>query len=515
MEVSLTVFPVFDTERRVIGASAIIRDISERKHQEAALRESEERLRLATRAGRMFAYEWNAVTDEIVHSDGDAEVLGEAEGKQITGQHILNMLPPEDRERLIAARNQLNPDKPSLQIRHRLVRRDGTVIWVDRNSRAYFDEHGKILRIIGMLMDVTDRVRAEEAFRQKDRELAEAQRLARVGSWHHDVRNDIVTWSEQLYWIAGRDPTLPAPSYKELPRHFTAESWEQLQSCIQGALRSGTSYELDLEMVRPDGSTRWVRAHGEAVSDTGGHIVALRGTAQDITERKLAEEIRADMSRKLLDAQEQERTRIARELHDDISQQLGLLSVEILQMKEALPHGKLRSQMDALEKQASEISVDIQSLSHELHSSKLEYLGLVLAMKGFCKEFGDKHKATVHFDSAGVPPVVPQEVALSLFRVMQEGLRNALKHSGVQSFEVKLHGSPTEIHLSIRDSGVGFEPESAKGAQGLGLISMQERVRLVNGTISITSSPQSGTEICVFVPLSAEPRTEQTKSAGA
>jgi len=136
-------------------------------------------------------------------------------------------------------------------------------------------------------------------------------------------------------------------------------------------------------------------------------------------------------------------------------------------------------------------------------------------MKGFCKEFGDKHKATVHFDSAGVPPVVPQEVALSLFRVMQEGLRNALKHSGVQSFEVKLHGSPTEIRLTVRDSGVGFEPELAKDTRGLGLISMRERIRLVNGTISITSSPQAGAEVCVSVPLSAGTPTEQTKSAGA
>jgi signal transduction histidine kinase len=258
-------------------------------------------------------------------------------------------------------------------------------------------------------------------------------------------------------------------------------------------------------MVRPDGTTRWVKAHGEPVSDTGGRIVALRGTAQDITERKLAEEAVAGMSRKLIEAQEQERIRIGRELHDDITQRLALLSVEIQRVKEVSPitYGDLRRRMDELEKRTSEISAGVQSLSHELHSSRLEYLGLVSAMRGFCREFGDKHKVEVAFDSEGMPAIVPQEISICLFRVMQEGLHNAVKHSGVRFFQVKMHGSPTEIQLIVRDSGVGFDPELIKDTQGLGLISMQERLRLVHGAISITSRPHSGTEINIRVPLSA------------
>jgi signal transduction histidine kinase len=270
-------------------------------------------------------------------------------------------------------------------------------------------------------------------------------------------------------------------------------------------------------VFRPDGTTRWVRTRGEAVGDTTGRIVGLRGTAQDITERKLADEALADMRRKLLEAQEQERARIGRELHDDINQRLALLSVEIDRMKAVSPitYGELRSRMDELGKRTSEISAVVQSLSHELHSSRLEYLGLVSAMKGFCKEVGDKHKVEIDFGSEGIPPTVPQEVSLCLFRVMQEGLQNALKHSGVRFFEVKLHGSPTEIHLTVRDSGAGFEPELVRGTQGLGLISMKERVRLVKGTISITSKPQSGTEINVRVPLSAGAEAERVKGTGA
>jgi signal transduction histidine kinase len=237
----------------------------------------------------------------------------------------------------------------------------------------------------------------------------------------------------------------------------------------------------------------------------------------DITERKLADEAVAGMSRKLLEAQEQERRRIGRELHDDINQRLALLSVDIQRVREVSPitYGELRSRMDELGKRTSEISAVVQSLSHELHASRLEYLGLVSGMKGFCKEFGDKHKVEVAFDSDGVPAIVSQEISICLFRVMQEGLHNALKHSGVRFFDVKMHGSPTEIHLTVRDSGVGFDPELIRDTQGLGLISMQERVRLVQGTISITSKPHSGTKISVRVPLSAGEQTELAKLAGA
>jgi PAS domain S-box-containing protein len=474
-------------------------------------------LHMATQAGKMLAYEWDAATDKIVRSEGVIQILGEDEGTHTTGQHILSMVPPEDRERLSAAVAQLSPEKPYLRIKYRMVRSDSTIIWIDRTSRAYFDEHGKMLRIVGMLADITDRVWAEEALRQKDRELSEAQRLAEVGSWYWDAQNDVVTWSEELYRIAGLDPKLPAPSFKEIPQFYTPESWERLQRAVEKAQQDGASYELDLEVVRSDGTTRWVRTRGEAVGDTTGRIVGLRGTAQDITERKLAEEALADMSRKLIEAQEQERARIGRELHDDINQRLGILSVEIDRMKEAAPatYGELRSRMDELGKRTSEISDTVQSLSHELHSSKLEYLGLVSAMRGFCKEFSDKHKVEIDFSSEGMPSTVPPDVSLCLFRVMQEGLQNALKHSGVRFFEVKLHGSSTDIQLTVRDSGVGFDPELIKDTQGLGLISMQERVRLVKGAIMITSRPQSGTEIDVRVPLSAGEQTERAKLAGA
>jgi signal transduction histidine kinase len=155
----------------------------------------------------------------------------------------------------------------------------------------------------------------------------------------------------------------------------------------------------------------------------------------------------------------------------------------------------------------SGITNDVHALSHRLHSSNLETLGLVAAMTGFCRELAQRLDVKVDFTNNGVPKILPPEESLALFRVLQEGLTNAVKHSGVRQFEVRLARVPDQIELTIRDSGVGFDPGMAMYTQGLGLISMRERISHVKGTISIVSKSQGGTEIQVRVPVTA--RTEE------
>jgi signal transduction histidine kinase len=154
-------------------------------------------------------------------------------------------------------------------------------------------------------------------------------------------------------------------------------------------------------------------------------------------------------------------------------------------------------------KRISEISTDVQDLSHDLHSSKLEYLGVVAGIKSWCKEFGERQRVEIDF-SNDVHSALPFEIGLSLFRVLQESLHNAMKHSGVKRIEVQLREDSGEIHLIIRDSGKGFDVEAALQGKGLGLTSMRERVRLVNGTFSIESKPMGGTTIHVRVPLESK-----------
>ena len=161
---------------------------------------------------------------------------------------------------------------------------------------------------------------------------------------------------------------------------------------------------------------------------------------------------------------------------------------------------ELPGRIDQLQTQTSEIAADIQSLSHELHSSRLQYLGLAAALRGFCQEFSEQQKVEVDFAAHDLPISLSPEISLCFFRVLQEALHNAAKHSGVRDFEVRLWGTPDEIHLTIRDLGVGFNVEAAKANRGLGLISMQERLKLLNGTLSIESQPQDGTTIHASAP---------------
>jgi signal transduction histidine kinase len=212
------------------------------------------------------------------------------------------------------------------------------------------------------------------------------------------------------------------------------------------------------------------------------------------------EEAILTMSRKLIESQEQERARIGRELHDDINQRLAMLAVELEQLQDNPSNVSVRLQ--ELRRQTIEISNDVQALSHELHSSKLEYLGAIQGMKSWCKEFGEHRGIQVEFKSSEVQSSVAPEIGLCLFRILQEAVHNASKHSGAGRVEVQLRQDPGEIHLVISDSGRGFDSETAMQGRGLGLVSMRERVRLMNGTIAVESKLNGGTTIDVRIPLS-------------
>jgi signal transduction histidine kinase len=228
--------------------------------------------------------------------------------------------------------------------------------------------------------------------------------------------------------------------------------------------------------------------------------------------RRTQESLRR-MSGSLIETQEQERSRIGRELHDDIGQRLSLLAIELEQVQNSPDlHVEDRRRLGELQKQTLAIATDIQSLSHELHSAKLQYLGITAAMRGFCQEFGEHQKVEIDFRSHDLPSPLSPDISLCFYRVLQEALHNAEKHSGARRFEVQLWGTSGEIHLTVQDFGLGFDSEAAKESRGLGLISMQERVKLVNGTLSIESQPQRGTTIHACVPLSSE--SDSMRAAG-
>jgi signal transduction histidine kinase len=209
----------------------------------------------------------------------------------------------------------------------------------------------------------------------------------------------------------------------------------------------------------------------------------------------------------LIDAHEAERHRVARELHDDIGQRIAVVTMDLDTLSQALPlpESETRARLRAVSDLSLRLAKDIQALSHQLYPFKLEYLGLVSAAASFCREVSQRQNVDVAFSHDGIPEAVPPDAALSLFRVLQEAVTNALKHAGVRRVEATLRGSPSDIQLEIVDTGTGFDVDAAFG-RAPGLIGMQERVRLVSGELSIQSRAGAGTRIRARVPLSAAVR---------
>jgi PAS domain S-box-containing protein len=285
---------------------------------------------------------------------------------------------------------------------------------------------------------------------------------------------------------------------------------ESVQAANKRALEQQKEYSKEYRLRRRDGVYRWMLDIAAPRLNGDGSFAGFVGSAVDITDQKLAQEALEKIGGKLIEAQEEERSRIARELHDDICQRLALLSMELEQANRGSNSPGGSSKIEEIRRHCAQIATDVQALSHKLHSSKLEYLGLAPAIRSLCREFSQQHDVSVQFADEDAPGFLPRDISLSLFRVTQEALQNALKHSGVRRFSVSLRGLANEIQLEVSDLGAGFDVERAKLDRGLGLVSMQERAHLVHGSFTIESAVSSGTTILVRVPLTADMKTSVT-----
>src|SRR6516225_10071500 len=282
---------------------------------------------------------------------------------------------------------------------------------------------------------------------------------------------------------------------------------DDLERCLgiySAAFDSRADFEMEYRLRRYDGEYRWIVDYGVPRFGSNGTFCGYIGSCADITERKLSEMSLHELTGRLIHAQEEERARIARELHDDISQRMAFLQIGLEQFEQSVPGlaSNDRKELHNLTEVTSEVSSDLHSMSHQLHPARLDLQGLVAAMGSFCRELTNQHELKVEFLPRDIPSQVPPDVALCLFRIFQEALRNVVKHGKTSEAKVELSCHGDGIDLCVSDSGVGFNPESAQGKGGLGLTSMRERLRLIGGHLAVESAPSHGTRIRVRVPLS-------------
>ena len=368
---------------------------------------------------------------------------------------------------------------------------------------------------LSVITDITERKQMERSVRESEECFAGIVGSVMDAIIAIDEEQRIVLFNPAAEKMFGctQSEALGSAVDQFIPPRFRREHQEHLRRFSESGGTIGAMGALGtLWALRRNGQEFPIEASVSQAESNGKKL--FTAIIRDVTERKQAEEVLAGLSRKLIEVQEEEGRRIARDLHDDISQRLAVLAVEIAEFQQAPPaSGEERDlRLTGLGQQIDEISSGLQSISRQLHSPQLEYLGIVPAIKSFCRDFAKRQAMEIDFAHDEIPNPLPIEISLCLFRVLQEALHNAAKHSKVRRFEVRLSFSGNQLHLTVSDHGAGFDAKMAMHNLGLGLISMRERVRLVHGTILIQSRPMAGTSVEVHVPFSSQSHSAQVAS---
>jgi PAS domain S-box-containing protein len=355
---------------------------------------------------------------------------------------------------------------------------------------------------------------SESTFGTRDEQLSKLLEAAGIVVWEADAEHFEFTYvSEEAAKLVGYETKQWYRPYF-FAAHIHPDDSERVLAIRLNPHQPGQHYDFEFRMLAKDRHIVWIRNLAEVLEENNKNR-RMRGFMIDITDRKRAEATLRDLGGRLISAQEEERSRVARELHDDLNQRMALLSIHLEQaQQDLLKPFDLSQCFQNLQTQIQEISNDIHRLSYRLHPSKLDHLGLGAAVKSLCDELKESVKLQIEFQQIGVPAILPQEVTLCVFRIAQEALRNCVKHSGARAVEVLLAKTNNEIRLSVSDNGCGFDPESELNKKGLGFISMRERLRLVDGCMHIHTRALRGTRVEVSVPVMRDLESGKFKEEG-
>ena len=495
------------------GALVVVRDIAERKQRDALLRESEERLRLAFAGAREGVWDWNLETGAVVYSPRWKEMLGYAEEEiepSITAWEQL--LHPADKARAEALNDAVTRGQQAYEGEFRLRHKHGHYITVlTRGLPIRRESDGAVVRIVGTHLDITERKRTELALRESEERLALAFAGAQEGIWDWNLETDAVVYSSRWKQMLGY-------ADDEIEPHISA--WERLvhpddraaaDRAHESVSRGQPTYEAEFRLRHKDGQYVHVLSRGFPIRrDPGGPVIRIVGTHFDLTERKRreAERVRNELLARLIFVQEDERRRIAREMHDQFGEQLTALSLRIGRLKEACSrHPELLPHAEALESIADRLDHDVDHLVWELRPTALDDLGLRAALSNHLQAWSQRTNVSAELHTSGLlEERLSREVETALYRIAQEALNNVAKHARAARVEVILERRSDNVLLIVEDDGIGFDPAAkASEESGFGLAGMQERAALVGARLQIDSSPGEGTTVLVRMMVPAAP----------
>ncbi|HKO61716.1 MAG TPA: PAS domain-containing protein, partial [Pyrinomonadaceae bacterium] len=351
--------------------------------------------------------------------------------------------------------------------------------------------------------------RAREDAKQNEARLTIALSAAQMGTWDWHISNSVTKWSDEtkrMFGFSRTDPEVPPETFYSM---LHPDDRVNVEESINRSIDEATQYEAEFRMPQPDGSVRWIRGKGKVLLDDQGKPDRMIGVNADITKEKNAEmqlrrshqQVRA-LAGRLINAQEVERRRLSRELHDDLSQRVAALSLTLTRLKRKLPEqSEILADVHELYKQANDLGNDIRQLSHQLHPVTLEHLGLVAALEEYLFEFERETGISTSFTAHVKTEKIAFEISVCLYRIALEALRNVTKHSEATSASIVLEERERVLTMTIVDSGRGFDVEAAKRGSGIGLISAEERMKLLDGTFEVESRPGEGTKLTAIIAL--------------
>ena len=502
-------------------------DVTSRKVAENAREESEERFRQVfekSAAGMVIS---NASGQILRANKSFCDLVGFSEDK-LRERSILEITHAGDREATEAYLEEIQRGRGLVhELEKRYVRQDGKVVW-GCTSDVFLLPDGRAPYWIGVVQDISARKRAEELLRESEQRFRTIFENEGLGTSLVNRQGHPIKCNPAIQKMLGfTEQELRSLAFTEFTHPDDIDlDWRLYSELIDG---KRDKYEIEKRYIKKDGQVMWGQLTVSRVKNkVGAPADYVVGMVEDITERKRAErELRAAhdqltkelaertqaeaeivrLSVSLINAQEEERTRIARELHDDFSQQIAALGIALSNIKRQIPEDRLeaRKQAERAYDRVLAIGEGIRHLSHQLHPAIIEHSGLVAALESYCVEFESLTKVSATVQSEGAFDDLSANAKLGIFRIAQEALQNIWKHSGVREAGIYLARAGEHVGLQISDRGIGFDPAQPSKGAGLGLVSMRERARLLGGTLTVESSGGQGATIIVDIPVNPAP----------
>nr|WP_242518154.1 PAS domain-containing protein [Thiorhodovibrio winogradskyi] len=468
----------------------------------AALRDSEERLALAIDAASAGLWTLDVTTNSFWASPQTRALFGYTPEESIPMARFRDSVLAEDWPAVEAAIARALGSGDTVDVEYRIPGPDG-VRWIAARGAPVSSASAATPGLMGIVLDISERQRLAEALRANEARLAAGADLAGLAFYELGFDDDSLFADARCRELLGLPPNADGPASL---RHWLAGLHPEDRDRVleqRAQLHQGQRRRLAIEYryCHPSRGELWLD-HLGIVAERDASDAPRRsfGVLRDIGHKKRIELELRRMSQQLLRAQERERALVARELHDDLSQRLAALAIELARAEQASAATPLAATLGAVRAQLAALSEDVHNLAYQLHPSVLDELGLAEALRAECERRGRHHRLAIHFAADPLPAIIGKEAALCLFRIAQEALSNLIRHAGAERAELRLCPQDGGLLLAVQDNGSGFDPQQPERGRHLGLASMRDRIHIAGGTLDIDSAPGRGTTVLAWVP---------------